>query len=180
MKSILAIINHQKKNQFDDKSLFSFDRCFLSISGGFDEDNDNNDMKEDHDSDEDPWADKTKEISFSNKSPEKSSSNCALTENNDKGSSSDEEDQIAKSSLKTASIISPSTAAAKDSSLSSDKSSSSTVQATIESNSKMEIDGEDNNDDGMYLITFSQLIVYSVFFKSVHTLQPFFQKKTTN
>ena len=58
-------------------------------------------MKDDHDSDEDPWADKTKEISFSNKSPEKSSPNCKLTVKNDKGdcsnSSSDEEDQIGKS-----------------------------------------------------------------------------------
>lgn len=114
-------------------------------------------MKEDNDSDEDPWADKTKEISFSTKSPEKkakSSPHCKLTENNDsKGGgssaeSSDEEDQI-KDHL-------------KDSSLSSDKSSDSvfsdspgsTVKATIESNSKMEIDDDCNNDDGKFFFTF--------------------------
>jgi hypothetical protein len=122
------------------------DQRFTSFPGGFDEDNDNNDMKEDHDSDEDPWADKTKEISFSNKSPEKSSPNCKLTEKlgNDKGdcsnSSSDEEDQIQDHTE---------TETSKDSSLSSDKSSSSpsTVKATIESNSKMEIDDECNNDE---------------------------------
>ena len=72
----------------------------MIFSGGFDEDSDNNDMKDDHDSDEDPWADRTKEINFSNKSPKKSSPKCKLTESNDKGecsnSSSDEEDQIGK------------------------------------------------------------------------------------
>ena len=126
---------------------------YIRFLGGFEEDNDSNDMKEDNDSDEDPWADKTKEISFSTKSPEKkakSSPHCKLTENNDsKGGglsaeSSDEEDQI-KDHL-------------KDSSLSSDKSSDSvfsdspgsTVKATIESNSKMEIDDDPNNDDGKF------------------------------
>ena len=118
-------------------------------------------MKEDNDSDEDPWADKTKEISFSTKSPEKkakSSPHCKLTENNDsKGGgssaeSSDEEDQI-KDHL-------------KDSSLSSDKSSDSvfsdspgsTVKATIESNSKMEIDDDSNNDDGKFFFSFCRII----------------------
>ena len=118
-------------------------------------------MKEDNDSDEDPWADKTKEISFSTKSPEKkakSSPHCKLTENNDsKGGgssaeSSDEEDQI-KDHL-------------KDSSLSSDKSSDSvfsdspgsTVKATIESNSKMEIDDDSNNDDGKFFFAFCRII----------------------
>ena len=126
---------------------------YIRFLGGFEEDNDSNDMNEDNDSDEDPWADKTKEISFSTKSPEKkakSSPHCKLTENNDsKGGgssaeSSDEEDQI-KDHL-------------KDSSLSSDKSSDSvfsdspgsTVKATIESNSKMEIDDDSNNDDGKF------------------------------
>jgi len=114
------------------------DQRFTSFPGGFDEDSDNNDMKDDHDSDEDPWADRTKEISFSNKSPKKSSPNCKLTESNDKGecsnSSSDEEDQIAANS-------------SQDSILSSDKSSSSPVKPTIETNSKMEVDDESNNDD---------------------------------
>ena len=129
---------------------------YIRFLGGFEEDNDSNDMKEDNDSDEDPWADKTKEISFSTKSPEKkakSSPHCKLTENNDsKGGgssaeSSDEEDQI-KDHL-------------KDSSLSSDKSSDSvfspgsTVKATIESNSKMEIDDDPNNDDGKFFLKFS-------------------------
>ena len=133
---------------------------YIRFLGGFEEDNDSNDMKEDNDSDEDPWADKTKEISFSTKSPEKkakSSPHCKLTENNDsKGGgssaeSSDEEDQI-KDHL-------------KDSSLSSDKSSDSvfsdspgsTVKATIESNSKMEIDDDPNNDDGKFFFFKVQL-----------------------
>ena len=127
-------------------------------------------MKEDNDSDEDPWADKTKEISFSTKSPEKkaksSSPHCKLTENNDsKGGgssaeSSDEEDQI-KDHL-------------KDSSLSSDKSSDSvfsdspgsTVKATIESNSKMEIDDDSNNDDGKFFSKFTFMFLkFNIFFQ---------------
>merc|ERR1719414_1965894 len=40
---------------------------FTSFPGGFDDDLDENEMKEDEeDDDEDPWADKTKEIRFSN------------------------------------------------------------------------------------------------------------------
>ena len=69
---------------------------FTSFPGGFDDDLDENEMKEaEEDDDEDPWADKTKEIRFSNSPQGKVDKNSTSSPT---ANSSDEEDQGANNS----------------------------------------------------------------------------------
>ena len=66
---------------------------FTSFPGGFDDDPEENEMKEaEEDDQEDPWADKTKEIRFSN-SPQGQGANVDKNSSPTNANSSDEEDQ---------------------------------------------------------------------------------------
>lgn len=117
---------------------------FTSFPGSFEDDPEKaNEMKaEDHETiadeeeEEDPWADKTKEISFA--SPEKRPSSCTdrvSAEDNDQNSSDEE-----------VSVEGDGAAEAK-----TEVKASETIVATIENNSKMEVDSDEDDDDaGMY------------------------------